>query len=425
MERNTQIKYQDYAGDQLNNKKNRILVFLACLLICGGGQGILVNSYSIFVKPVCESLGFARFEFTMYGSIILVTCTALYPVLGILFKRPYFNRIMLFCAVISGLVPIGFSFSQDLWHFYILAIVQGIFFDGVSMTLTALIINCWFEENQGVVLGIVFAGSGAAAALMTKFGGWIIGNAGWESGYMAMGVISLCMLVPSTLLFQWLPLNPATSRISEKNTLHSANMSYRELLQMPQLFLMTGGCIGIGFTLQTFSTHIVAYTSDVGFSSSVQSTIVSLMMVLSMGSKILLGRIVDKYGVKWAVLTIGTNVVLAALLLLNITRIPYAYLMISLTAAFGISGGAVLSILVEYCFGKDGHTKGYPLMSTMSTIGMAIGGPVPGAIFDHMGSYKLVWYMVLAIILLAGVLFAAAINIADKEKKNVRVRESY
>lgn len=399
-------------------KQQRVLVFLACLLICGGGQGVLINSNSIFVKPVCESLGFSRFDFALYSSIILVISTALYPLLGVLFKKSYFSKLLLLSAVVCGLVPIGFAFSQELWQFYFLASIQGILIDVVSMTLTALIIAGWFEEKQGTVLGIVFAGSGVAAAIMLKFGGWIIANYSWNAAYILMGVISLCMLVPSALLFQCLPLTLSAAD-TQADTVTGSELnvkSYRSLMTLPQFYLLTIACVLIGFVIQTFSTHIVPYASDIGYSASIQSTMVSLIMLCSVGTKVVIGIIIDKLGLKQAGVVIVLCMFASSLLLLHMLGIPFSYFIIPLTAAFSMSGGPMLSILVGHCFGKSGHIKGYPLMTTMCTLGMAIGSPLPGAIFDHTGSYQLVWYMILLFSLIIGILALSAIILADKQK---------
>ena len=45
-----------------------VIVF-CCTLLVAAGTGIFVNCLGIFVKPVCEELGFDRGPFTLYSTI--------------------------------------------------------------------------------------------------------------------------------------------------------------------------------------------------------------------------------------------------------------------------------------------------------------------------------------------------------------------
>ena len=78
----------------MNLSKDRKLLILAGVLLCGGGQGVLINTLSVFVKPVTETLGFQRGPFTLYASIISLVAVATLPVYGELYRKRWFPQLM-------------------------------------------------------------------------------------------------------------------------------------------------------------------------------------------------------------------------------------------------------------------------------------------------------------------------------------------
>ena len=100
--------------------KERKAIILAGLFISGGGQGVIINTLSIFVKPVTEALNFARGDFTLYTSIISLVAVLTLPIYGELYRKKWFPKYMIVSAVIFACVPLGYSFSRSLPAFYAL-----------------------------------------------------------------------------------------------------------------------------------------------------------------------------------------------------------------------------------------------------------------------------------------------------------------
>ena len=180
--------------------KERKRLILAGLLLCGGGQGILINTLSVFVKPVTEALGFARGPFVLYASLISLVSVAMLPLYGELYRKPWFPRLMLASAVICSLTLFSYSFCRTLPAFYILSVILGLFFHGTSITAVANVLNRWFGRNKGLVTGICFSGSGVFAAVMLRLANPVIQRFGWAWGYRLVGLSGLALLASGALL---------------------------------------------------------------------------------------------------------------------------------------------------------------------------------------------------------------------------------
>ena len=57
-------------------------IVIASTIILAVGLGMFNSTNSIFVKPVCDSLGFGRSQFTLHRTIMTLTSACIMPVYG-------------------------------------------------------------------------------------------------------------------------------------------------------------------------------------------------------------------------------------------------------------------------------------------------------------------------------------------------------
>lgn len=113
-------------------------------MIYGCGQGILLNTLSVFIKPVSEELQISRSIFSLYASLVTAMSVISQPLYGRLYERCSLKKLMFSEAVICALVPIGYVYSSKLWQFYLLALLQGAFINCTGIAAGGILINHWF-----------------------------------------------------------------------------------------------------------------------------------------------------------------------------------------------------------------------------------------------------------------------------------------
>jgi MFS family permease len=134
--------------------------------------------------------------------------------------------------------------------------------------------------------------------------------------------------------------------------------------------------------------HIVAYCGDLGYGPARGAEMLSLMLGFGIVSRLATGFIADRAG-GVATLLMGSALQGVALLLYFFFDGLASLYVIS--ALFGLfQGGIVPSyaiIIREYFPPREAGTRiGIVIMATL--FGMALGGWMSGAIFDHTGSYR-------------------------------------
>lgn len=390
--------------------KERKLLVLGGLLLCGGGQGILINTLSVFIKPVTETLGFARGPFTLYASIISLVSVVMLPLYGELYRKPWFPKLMLASAAICPIALFSYSFCSVLPSFYILSVLLGLFFHGTSITAVANILNRWFGRNKGMVTGICFSGSGIFAAVMLRLANAVIQRFGWAWGYRLVGLSGLALLVSGALIVCHVEnrrclLTPDDPEfVLPVKSGGELELTKKEALRTLSFWGLLLGCFLISTGVQGGGSSIAAYLSDIGYSTDVQGALASASMLALAAGKILMGKLLDRAGIRmgFACITAALVGYAASLILMRHAAFAIVYVLFYGIAA---SGSTVLvSYSVATYFGRRDYSRIYALTSIAVNLGVAAGNWLPGEIFDLFGTYLPGWYALLLLGALVGAL---------------------
>lgn len=421
--------------------KEQLQIVIVATVLSGCGHGFLLNTLSMFVKPVSEALGFARGSFALYSTIATAVTVAALPLYGELYQRVNFKRLLIGCSAVCGCIFMGYSFSSSLWQFYLLAICFGLFFNGVNLTAAANLINSRFTENKGLATGIAFAGSGVFAAAMVSVLGHVTEAAGWRWAYRTAGLSSMCLILPTVWFF--LPSGtlaksrkPADTVSEKKNQtaddtknsqiVTEVEMTRKQAFHTLTLYALLFGGFLAAFISQGIVSNMVAALSDAGYDAVFQGTMASLTMLTLGFSKILMGKVMDSWdGRAGIALFLGALLVsVGALLALENPVFP---VVAAVSAGLGGSGcTVVLSCFTRDFFGAGDYSRIYAVVNASSYLGTALGVSVPGMVFDRFGSYQTAWHLFFILVLTAAAAYFTAYGshlrrINKWEKKEVHI----
>lgn len=265
--------------------------FYGWIVVCASaiqlaiGLGLFVSTNSVFVKPVCDAFGFQRGEFTLHRTIITLVAAALMPLYGRLIRRFGVRITLLVCSAMLGLVTFGYSFATELWHFYLLAAINGIFFNGVGFMSIGILINDWFEGKKGLALGLAYAGSGLGGAIMVPVVSFIIERAGWQWAYRFMGIFGVAILLPVAFFLiknrpADLGLSPLPAKGAKGKQAGTADgLTLREALRTGRFWMLLLAFILINAFAASTNTHSAPYLSDLGYAPAFVSAVISLFMI--------------------------------------------------------------------------------------------------------------------------------------------------
>ena len=362
----------------------RLAVALALMTIGGAGM----YSMSVALPPLQAEFGIARGD-----ASLPFTLTMLGFGVGGIFMGRLADRFGVIVPVMIGAMclALGFTsagFAQNLAQF---AAIHGLLIGfGTSGTFVPLVadITLWFTRRRGIAVAIVMSGNYLAGTVWPPIMQHFIDSDGWRATYIGTGLICLVAMPPLALALRRKP--PAIAGLSKAGA-RTASPDPEQPLGFSPNALQTLLCIaGISccVAMSMPQVHMVAYCADLGFPAARGAEMLALMMGFGIVSRLVSGWIADHIGGLRTLLLGAALQATALALFLPFDGLVALYVV---SALFGLfQGGIVPSyplIVREYFSPREaGARTGTVIMATL--VGMALGGWMPGWIFDMTGSYR-------------------------------------
>jgi MFS family permease len=362
----------------------RLAVALALMTIGGAGM----YSMAVALPPLQAEFGIARGD-----ASLPFTLTMLGFGVGGIFMGRLSDRFGVIVPVMIGAMclALGFTsagFAQNLAQF---AAIHGLLIGfGTSGTFVPLVadITLWFTRRRGIAVAIVMSGNYLAGTVWPPIMQHFIDSDGWRATYIGTGLICLVAMPPLALALRRKP--PAIAGLSKAGA-RTASPDPEQPLGFSPNALQTLLCIaGISccVAMSMPQVHMVAYCADLGFPAARGAEMLALMMGFGIVSRLVSGWIADHIGGLRTLLLGAALQATALALFLPFDGLVALYVV---SALFGLfQGGIVPSyplIVREYFSPREaGARTGTVIMATL--VGMALGGWMPGWIFDMTGSYR-------------------------------------
>ncbi len=185
-----------------------IVASVAVILAVAMGQ--LVNGLSVFFIPLEDAFGWARGPVALINSFGLVGLAVGGIAMGAVADRAPIRLVALAGTVAVGGCVLLAAAATQLWQFYLLFFLAGLFGAGLFAPLVALV-GAWFPTGAGLAIGIASAGQAVGQGGVPFGTAFLIEALGWRGAFLAQGVISLALMVPLALLLRP-PPRPAPGR---------------------------------------------------------------------------------------------------------------------------------------------------------------------------------------------------------------------
>lgn len=399
----------------MSQKKNHIhyawWILLGLCIIVGLGKGGLNNSAGLFLTPVSKDLGIGMGNLSLYFSISAIVTIIFLPLGGKLMAK-YDIRLILTVSIIlqAGAFAL-FGMMSSVWGWYLLAIPLAV--GGVFITVIAgpVLINQWFNKNNGLALGILSAAGGAMGAIAQPVVGNLIANQGWRMAYIIVGIAFIVIIVPVILLLikkspKEKGLRPYgaeemnstvsmnTSKGSEKGvTMSVAKKSSAFYGLVIFFFLIT--------SIASFSAHIPTFLMNKGFDVTFAGNVMGTYMIGVLIGSLLIGFLTDKIGSRnTALLAMSIGLIAICLLLFSVASSIIITIAVGFFGIVSASIGTLGPALTSSLFGNKEYSQIYSNASLGLAISSVVALPAYGYVFDFTGSYNIALYSIIIMLIL-------------------------
>ena len=278
-----------------------VVLVLSVIVLLSQGMRFAIGP---FLKPVSAELGLDRGTFSLVVSLGLFLFGAFMPVVGRLVDR-FGPRLVCSGGVVvmaTSLVLTGLVTS--VWQFLLYYAVIGSL--GVAATghvTGSVAVARWFVRRRGLAMSALGAAGMAGIALMVPVAMWCILRFGWRASFVILGLGSLVVMLPLTLLV----LRDAPERLGLRPDGDAApppaaavavieRTATADAIRLPSFWLLSAGLFNCGFSMSLLSAHGVPMLTDHGFHPMTASSAIGFLGMTAIGGGLLLGFISDRWG---------------------------------------------------------------------------------------------------------------------------------
>jgi len=380
--------------------RNPILILVCASVVLILSFGIR-TSFGIFLAPVTTDLGLGREVFAFAIAIQSLLWGISQPFAGAIADRYGSGRVIAACGVlyVVGLIMMAHaSTGPDL----VLSngILIGIALSGTGFpVILAVVARSVDESRRSLFLGLAGAGGSSGQVLMVPLGQVFLDGFGWSEALIALALLS-AITVPLAAALTGKP-GGSIERLRKQ----SLSEAIAEASRHGGYWYLTAGFFVCGFHVTFIATHLPAFISDRGGAPALGAAALALIGLGNIIGSLTCGVLGGRYPKKivLAGLYLARSVVITLFILA-----PMSDLTILLFAgAIGmlwLGTVPLTSGLVAQIFGLRYMATLFGFVFFSHQLGSFLGAWLGGYVYDTTGSYDLVWWIAVALGVIAAIL---------------------
>jgi MFS family permease len=385
-----------------------VIVAVGIVVGCIGMGGLM--SFGVFLQPMADVLGWSRAGIATGSTLAFLWMGVGGFLWGRLFDRYGARMVVLSGGLLQGLGLVVASQAQSLPVFLMVyGTIVGLAVGAFYVPLTAATAS-WFTRHRSLAVSLVSAGLALGTTLVAPLARWLIVTYDWRFAMLTLGLIAWAVILPAALL-----LRPAPATNDESTTVLStadaarADTTLAQALKTPVFWSLALANFACCAAHSGPIFHMVSYAADCGVAPLTAATVFGAAGIAALSGRIICGWMADRAGAKRTLVACLTLQAVAIALYLLARDLDTLY---AVSMLFGFSYGGAMplyAILVREYFPAKIMGSVFGVVASISTLGMALGPPVGGWLFDHFGGYG--WlYVASSAIGVAGALIAMTVR---------------
>jgi MFS family permease len=374
------------------------------VLVCGGviltlAMGIR-HGFGLFLQPMSVDLHWGRETFALALAVQNLMWGATQPFAGMLADKYGSGRVLLAGTLLYslGLLTMAHA-ATPLMMVLTAGVLIGTGLSGVTFSVVSGVLGRSYPpEKRSMALGISAAAGSFGQFALLPLTQWLLSHVGWYGALLALAGVGLLMAPLSVALVERRTAHVHTFR-------QSAGEAMREAIGHRGYVLLTLGFFVCGFQVTFVGVHLPSYLLDRGLPAYVGVTALMLIGLFNIFGTYLSGWLGARVSKKYILSAIyfGRSVVIVAFLLAPISPLS--------VYAFAVALGILWLSTVPATNGIVAQVFGVRYLAMLSgftffshQVGSFLGVWLGGLVFDRTGSYNLVWYLSIALGVVAGLL---------------------
>ena len=393
----------------------------------------MTGSYglSLFYKRLTDYFDWGRTALAAAISLSRLEAGFLGGIEGFLVDR-FGPRIMILLGIIlTSLGMIFLSRINSLLAFYLIFILMVTAGRSLSsmIAIDTTVAN-WFIKRRGTAFGLLRSAVavGAAGVIVVA---WFIDMYGWRTAFVATGIGTLLIGVPTALVMRHRPEQygmlpdgeiPDTARsqpldirggsedaadVAEVEEEPDIGMTVMEALKTKPFWALS-----FGFSIRLLVTgaatlHAIPLVEDLGYSPATAAAVLGSMGMVSIIGRLGGGFLNDALGTKIVAVASVCSLAVSCIVIAYAQNLWHIILFVALYApSYGCSAATMPAIKGDY-FGRKSYGTILGLSGMVQMAGSMLGPVYAAYVYDVSGSYRLAFLSFAVLLVISAALFAS------------------
>jgi MFS family permease len=311
------------------------------------------------------------------------------------------RRLILAGILLAGAALVGLGSISTLGMFYLFYAFNALGYVFAGPIPNQVLLSQWFDRSRGKAMGVAYLGIGVGGASVPWISHALIERLGWQMSLKILGILVVVIALP---LVYWLKELPKSSQEPSAEDSVKAKGAFKNRA----FYLLTLGSVcSIAVVSATQQNLKLVLTLDRHYTQAETVRVLSLVLASSIGGRLFIGWLADRYAKK--------NVMLLTYLLVAISA-PGLFvghnhvLVLSYAAVFGTALGGdymILPLMTAEIFGLKILGRLMGVMVTAGGVAEAVAPWVLNRIRDSGGSDVVICALLGGVAILGAVITTA------------------
>ena len=383
----------------------QVLAFGAAIVTLSMG---IRHGFGLWLQPITQAQGWTRETFSFAIAIQNLSWGIFGIFAGMVADRFGAFRVITSGALLYALGLAGMALSPTGFLFTLTA---GVLIGAAQAGTTYAVIYGVIGRNipadkRSWAMGVAAAAGSFGQFLMVPTEGFLISSLGWKTALLVLGGAVL-LIAPLALGLRETSFAGATPVKRDQ----SIGQALREALKYPSFQMLMAGYFVCGFQVVFIGVHMPSYLKDKGLSPQVAGYALALIGLFNVFGTYAAGVLGQKIAKRKILATIYFSRAIVIAVFLAAPLSPASvYVFSSLMGLLWLSTIPPTNAAVAQIFGIQHMSMLSGFIFFSHQIGSFMGVWLGGYLYDRTGSYDIVWYIAIAL----GVL-AALVNLPVRE----------
>jgi MFS family permease len=385
---------------------------LTQVLLCGAAVVTLSmgvrHGFGLWLQPITQSQGWSRETFAFALAIQNLSWGVFGIFAGMVADRFGAFRVLIAGSLLYAAGLAGMALSPNALAFTLTAgVLIGMAQAGTTYAVIYGVIGRQIDPaRRSWAMGVAAAAGSFGQFLMVPVEGLLISGFGWQQ---ALLTLSLAVLLIAPIAFGLREF--AYARGTAPRREQSVMQALREAFKYPSFQLLMAGYFVCGFQVVFIGVHMPSYLRDKGLPPQVASYALALIGLFNVLGTYIAGSLGQRVARRkiLAFIYLGRSVAISLFLLAPVTPLS-VYVFASVMGLLWLSTVPPTNAAVAQIFGVAHLSMLSGFIFFSHQIGSFLGVWLGGFFYDRTGSYDIVWYIAIAL----GIV-AALVNLPVRE----------